>query len=297
MPGHGHAHDDIDWSARLADLRRVDVIARDAFRATADRLVSLTPSGAMAVDVGCGAGGMSAQLALALRERGGGTLVLVDATPELLHAAADHVADTLDGSSGARVELRTVLADAADPDLPKQVPAADLAWAAHVVHHLRDQQEGVDRLAQLLAPGGWLALSEGGLGTRCLPWDLGVGEPGLVDRLLAARDRWFAKLRADIPGSVRLPVGWTRALADAGLTDTTSFSYLVEHPPPVSDEIRQTILGWLAWQAEVSGDWLDAGDRDALRRLLDSGDPAYAGARDDIFYLSSYTINLGRRPT
>jgi SAM-dependent methyltransferase len=294
--GHGHAHDDFDWAARLAHLRLGDRVTAGALRQVAERLVSMTPPGATAVDVGSGAGGMSAQLALALRDRGGGTLVLVDAVPELLHAAAGHVADTLGAAAGAPVEMRTVLADAADPELPKQVPAADLVWAAQVVHHLRDQQEGVERLARLLAPGGWLALSEGGLGPSCLPWDLGVGEPGLADRLVAARCSWFAKMRADIPGSVRLPVGWTSALAAAGLTDTTSFSYLVDHPAPVSEEIRQAVVGWLGWQAEAGADWLDAADRAAVARLLDPDDPAYAGARDDLFYLASYTVNLGRRP-
>jgi SAM-dependent methyltransferase len=293
----GHAHDDFDWAARLADLRRADAITNDAMRKIADRLVSMTRPGAVVVDVGSGAGGMSAQLGLALRERGDkGTLVLVDAVPELLQAAAGHVAEVLGGSS-AGVEVRTVLADAADPKLPDQVPTADLVWAAHVMHHLRDQQEGVRGLAGVLAPGGWMALSEGGLGTQCLPWDLGVGEPGLVDRVIAARNQWFAEMRADIPGSVRMPVGWTRALADAGLTDVTSFSYLVDHPAPVSDDVRTAIVGWLDWQAHAADDRLDSGDRDALRRLVDPGDPAFVGARDDVFYLASYTINLGRRPT
>jgi SAM-dependent methyltransferase len=298
--GHGHVHDDFDWAARLAHLRLADRVTAGTLREVAARLVSMTPPGATVVDVGSGAGGMSAQLGLALRDRGGGTLVLVDAVPELLHAAAGHVADTLGAPAGAPdgapVEVRTVLADAADPELAKQVPAADLVWAAQVVHHLRDQQEGVDRLARLLAPGGRLALSEGGLGTKCLPWDLGVGEPGLADRLIAARESWFAKMRADIPGSVRLPVGWTSALAAAGLTGTTSFSYLVDHPAPVSAEIRQVVMGWLGWQAEAGADWLEAADRAAVVRLLDPDDPAYVGARDDLFYLASYTVNLGLRP-
>ncbi|HEY7486410.1 MAG TPA: methyltransferase domain-containing protein [Streptosporangiaceae bacterium] len=295
----GHTHDDFDWADRLADLRRVDAITRTTMREVAERLLAVTPRGATVVDIGSGAGGMSAQLALALRARGGGTLILVDAVPELLDAATAHVAATLaepqDASPG-EVEVRGVLADAADAELPKRVPPAHLVWAAHVVHHLRDQQEGVSRLARLLAPGGWLALSEGGLGTQCLPWDLGVGEPGLVDRVVAARNRWFADMRADIPGATRLTVGWTHALDNAGLTDTTSFSYLVDHPAPAADEVRQAAAGWLHWHADAGDDRLDPGDRDAIRRLLDPHDSAYVGARDDVFYLSSYTVNLGRRP-
>jgi SAM-dependent methyltransferase len=280
-------------------MRRADAIKIDALRTVADRLVSSVCPGATVVDVGPGAGGMSGQLALALRDRGGGTLIMVDAVPELLKAAADHVHHKLDGFGGSAtgVDVRTVLADVADEKLSAQVPATDLVWAAHVVHHLRDQREGLHQLARLLAPGGLLALTEGGLGTQCLPWDLGIGEPGLIDRVVAARNRWFTKLRADIPGSVRLPVGWTRALADANLTETTSFSYLVDHPAPVSDQVREVIVEWLGHLAKVSVDWLDDSDRRALDRLLDPADPAYAGARDDVFYLASYTVNLGRRPT
>jgi SAM-dependent methyltransferase len=290
-----HAHDDFDWSARLSALRRADAIDADAQRAVAGRLVSAVRPGGTIVDVGSGAGGMSAQLALALRERGGGTLVLVDAVPELLDAAAGHVLKALDGP-GPAVDLGMVLADAAGERLPEQVPPADLVWAAHVVHHLRDQQEGVDRLARLLVPGGLLALAEGGLGTQCLPWDLGVGDPGLIDRAQAARSSWLARLRADMPGSVRMTIGWTRALADAGLTEVTSFSYLVDHPAPVSAEIREAVVEWLGFLSHAGADWLSADDNLALERLLDATDPAYAGARDDVFYLASSTVNLGRRP-
>jgi SAM-dependent methyltransferase len=293
---HTHTHDGFDWAARLTGLRRADAIDAGALRTVAGRLTATVGRGATVVDVGSGAGGMSAHLGLALRARGGGTLVLVDAVPELLEAAAEHVHQAVDGSAGPAVEVRTVLADAAGDRLPEQVPAADLVWASHVVHHLRDQQDGVNRLTRLLTPGGTLALAEGGLGTQCLPWDLGIGEPGLTNRVVAARNQWFTRLRADIPGSVRLPVGWTRALADAGLTEVTSFSYLVDHPAPLSEEVREAVVEWLEFMSHAAGDWLSDDDNHALARLLDPTDPAFAGARDDVFYLASYSVHLGRRP-
>jgi SAM-dependent methyltransferase len=295
MPGHGHTHDDHDWAARLVNLRRADAVDEDANREVARRLVARLPTHATVVDVGSGAGGMSAQFASALREAGGGTIVLVDAVPELLTAAAEQVRVTL-GSDNKGVELRTVLADAADPTLPEQVPAADLLWASRVVHHLRDQQEGLRLLARLITPGGWFALAEGGLGTRCLPWDVGVGAPGLIDRLIDARTRWFAGMRAEMADAVRLTVGWTRALRDAGLVDVTSFSFLIDHPDPVSDSVRDAIVEWLEFHAEAAEDRLDEQDKAAVRRLLDPADPAYVGARDDLFYLSCNSVHLGRRP-
>nr|WP_042194113.1 class I SAM-dependent methyltransferase [Kibdelosporangium sp. MJ126-NF4]CEL21094.1 hypothetical protein [Kibdelosporangium sp. MJ126-NF4]CTQ95390.1 hypothetical protein [Kibdelosporangium sp. MJ126-NF4] len=289
-----HTHDDFDWSARLVELRRRDAIAAEAYRSTAGRLVARLKPGATVVDIGSGAGGMAAHLGLALRARGGGRLVLVDAVAELLDAATDHVRTALSGP-GATVTVDTVLGDAASDQLGNQVPAADLVWASAVVHHLRDQQEGVNRLTGLLAPGGWLALAEDGLGTQCLPWDLGVGGPGLIDRVMAARKEWFATMRADIPGSVRLTVGWTRSLTDAGLQDVTAFSYLIDHPAPVTDDVRSAVVTWLEFLAEASMDRLAEDDQAALARLLDPADSAFVGARDDLFYLAAATVNLGRR--
>jgi SAM-dependent methyltransferase len=290
-----HTHDDYDWVSRLADLRRGDSVRVEAHRRAADRLVAMLEPHATVVDIGSGAGGMAAQFALALSARGGGQIVLVDAVSELLTAAGDHVRATLVGQ-GAPVEVHTVLADATSDTLADRVPQADLVWASFVVHHLRDQQEGVNRLARLVKPNGWLALAESGLGTRCLPWDLGVGQPGLIDRVLAARQAWLVKMRAEIPGSVRLTVGWTRALADAGLVDVTSFTYLVDHPSPVSEEVCVAVVEWLGLMAHMSADRLDEDDRLAVERLLDPVDPAYAGARDDLFYLAADTVNLGKAP-
>lgn len=293
---HSHTHDDHDWAARLEHLRRTDEVEIAARQDVADRLLSGLRTGATVVDVGSGAGGMAARLGLALRSRGGGTVVLVDAVPELLDAATEHVRSVLcDGSTG-EVEVRAVLADATGDALPGHVRAADLVWASRVVHHLRDQQDGIHRLAKLLAPGGTLALAEGGLGTKCVPWDLGIGRPGLVDRMIAARAAWFVDMRSSIPDAVRMNAGWTSALANAGLSAVTSFSYLVDHPAPVSDRIRAAAVEWFTFMAEMSSDRLDEDDRAAIERLLDPNGTVYIGARDDLFYLHCDTVHLGHRP-
>src|SRR5882762_3979987 len=303
MPAH--THDGIDWVARLADLRQADSANAPALRAVADRLIEALPAPRPTVmDVGCGAGGMSAALAAALAGRAaraagpttgtleaaantradihawtenrptsdtaapagdqaagdqwpgslspggqvvggwlgetgsnraddqrtgsvptGGTLVLVDMVPELL-AAAEEVVAAAAGVGGA-VRVSTRLADIADPEQFGRLPEADLVWASNVTHHLPDQRAAVATLVRRLARGGCLALSEGGLSMRCLPWDVGVGEPGLQDRLIAAHGTWFHRMRTEMPGTVRLPIGWNRALSEAGLTGVTTFSYLV----------------------------------------------------------------------
>ena len=98
-----------------------------------------------------------------------------------------------------------------------------------------------------------------------------------------------------MPGSVRLPVGWTKALGAAGLVDTHSFSYVIDHPAPASEAVRQSVVDWLAWMSGVGEEDLPESDRHAVQRLLDPDDEAYAGARDDVFLLGASTVHLGRR--
>lgn len=161
------------------------------------------------------------------------------------------------------------------------------------MHHLPDQQRGVERLAALVNPGGRLAMVEGGLEQRSLPWDVGVGEPGLQERMSAARGEWFRRMRADMEGSVRLPVGWNRALADAGLTDVGSFSYLVDHPAPPSELVREAVLRWLSAMREMAGEWLSEADRHTVDQLLDPAGPHHVGRRDDVFVLTAHTVHAG----
>ncbi|MEU6645850.1 class I SAM-dependent methyltransferase [Saccharomonospora sp. NPDC046836] len=290
MPAHTHDH--VDWASRLTALRRQDSLERDPLTVVATRLGSGLPQGATVVDVGSGAGGMSAALTHTLRQHGGGTMILVDAVDELLAAAQDSASAVGDGT----VNLRTVGADVGSQALQELVPAADLVWASAVVHHLPDQQVAVDRLAAALRPSGMLAVSEGGLDTRCLPWDMGFGKPGLELRLNAIRDSWFEQLRATMPEAVRMPYGWTTALRHAGLVDVGSFTYLVDHPAPADDLVREFAIDRIGWLAEIAEDQLDAADRATARRLLDPDAPEYLGARDDLYLLSARTVHYGRRP-
>ena len=180
----GHTHDGIDWTTWLHRLREADAVVAGARRALARRLVG--PQTRMVVDVGSGAGGMGVAFVDAL-SGSGDTVVLVDSVPELLDAAAAQVT----AAAGPLVEMQAVRADAASDELLNTVPRADLVFASFVVHHLPDQQRGLDRLAALVSPGGRLAIVESGLEQRFLPWDVGVGEPGLQGRLTAAHGKWF----------------------------------------------------------------------------------------------------------
>src|SRR5438067_486923 len=150
------------------------------------------------------------------------------------------------------VEVRAVAGDLADVALPESVPEADLVWASGVVHHVADQQAALATLGAALKPGGVLAIAEGGLEMRCLPWDLGVGRPGLERRLAAAREEWFAAMRAGIPGTIRMPYGWPVALRRAGLEDIETFAALIDHPLPGSALLRDYVVSHIGWLAKVA---------------------------------------------
>jgi SAM-dependent methyltransferase len=175
---------------------------------------------------------------------------------------------------------------------------ADVAWASASVHHAGDQQRAVGTLVTLLAPGGRLALAEGGLPMRCLPWDVGVGEPGLEVRLDAAQDIWFARMRRQLPDAVPMPYGWPNALRRAGLTDVRTATWLFEAPTPLTPADRQRVVRELSHRVERLAETglLGGDDVAAWARLLDEGDPAWLGHRDDLQRLTARSVHIGHNP-
>ncbi|WP_370946954.1 trans-aconitate 2-methyltransferase [Amycolatopsis sp. cg5] len=285
-------HDDVDWTSRLPLMRRADRLDADTHAGVAARLTAGLRPAPTLVDVGCGSGGMSASLAAALAANGGGTLVVVDGTEALL-AEAESVATRAGGES---VRVKAVHADLGGQDLRHLVPEADLVWASAVVHHLPDQQAGINRLVTALRSGGTLALAEGGLPTQHLPADLGVGEPGLERRLLAAKEIWFWEMRGGMEGSVRMPYGWETALGKAGLADVSSFGVLYHHPAPGGEAVRAAAIDAITWLAHGAQERLSASDNAALEQLLDPESPHYLGSRDDLSLLAARTVHFGRMP-
>lgn len=282
---------DIDWGEQAAHLAAVAGREQDWYAGLAAALVR--PADRVAVDVGCGGGGMAAALAATLG--GEGLVVAADGDADVLDRARERLA-----AAPARVAF--VIADLADGVEPLRAAGADpadLVWASASVHHVGDQQAAVTALAGLLRPGGGrLALAEGGLQPRRLPWDVGVGEPGLELRLEAAQDRWFARMRAELPGSVPMPYGWTTALRRAGLVEVTSRTRLLERPVPLSAPDLARVLDSLAHRVE----WLRPSglvapaDLAAWDRLLDPADAAFLGRRDDLFSVEARTVHVGTRP-
>ncbi|MFR9732204.1 class I SAM-dependent methyltransferase [Saccharopolyspora sp. MS10] len=282
-----HSHDGIDWDAKVARLREGDELAAPE---TADLVRDLLrPQDRTVIDVGAGAGGAATAFADAMWDTGG-TIVLVDSAPELLAEARRNTTAT----AGPDVRVLSVQADVSRGDL-SAVGQADLVFASFVVHHLPDQLAGLRRLVKLIRPGGRLALVESGLEPRVLPWDVGLGEPGLESRLAAAHAEWFREMRDGMPGSVRLRRGWAQAMAEAGLDDVLTWTQLVDRPAPVSGAAMTAVLRRLERLRRDAEGRVAQADLDAVDALLDPGGEHYAGNRDDVFYLHAQTIHVGTR--
>jgi SAM-dependent methyltransferase len=280
-----HEHTpDVDWAEVVGDLQR----SADVWRPVTEQVMAWlgVTVGDRATDVGCGAGGMTAVLAGAVGPSG--NVVAVDGEPALLDA-------TLERCRQLGYDDRvTTLHHDLTTGMPELNRLQDLVWASAVVHHLPDQQAAIAALSELLIDGGRLALSEGGLRTVTLPWDVGIGEPGLEARLHAAEEAWFVRMRASIPGSTRAPYGWPTLLRNAGLTDVQTRSFLLDRPSPIPAHVAGYVIGSLRHRVERAEDSLDPSDVAAWKRLLNpDDDAAYLGGRDDLFCLAAITVHVG----
>ncbi|MET7393001.1 methyltransferase domain-containing protein [Dactylosporangium sp. NPDC005572] len=270
----------LDWDEQAPRLAAAATDEAGWYAAVAAELVRDTDR--VAIDVGCGGAGMTVALARRIDR-----VIAADHNEKVLDAARTVVAD-----AGATAEFAVV-----DLDKPLDLPEADLVWSSAAVHHAGDQQATLDKLARLVRPGGRLAIAEGGLRPRHLPWDVGVGEPGLEVRLDAAQDRFFARMRAELPGSVPMPYGWPEALRRAGLEDVTTRTFLLERPVPLSAADRERVVAQLGRRLEWlrDTDLLAGEDRRTWERLLDPDGPDWLGHRDDLHSIEARSVQLGTR--
>ncbi|MBV2355481.1 class I SAM-dependent methyltransferase [Streptomyces sp. J2-1] len=284
--GEGHAHD-IDWSEMAPMLEsQAELFAPLYERVTAWLAQEVTEPG-LIVDAGSGPGVVACVFAEAFP---GARVVAVDGTGPLLERAAERAA-----RQGLADRFDTLTGDL--PDVLKSLAyPADLLWASRSVHHLGDQQAALTAFAERLAPGGTLAVLEGGLPARFLPRDLGFGRPGLQARLDALEQEWFERMRAGLPGSVPVTEDWPALLTAAGLRHTRSRTFLLDLPAPVSDHARAHIATTLTRLRDTAAEDLDADDLATLDRLLDPADPAGVHRRPDVFVLAAHTVHTGVRP-
>jgi SAM-dependent methyltransferase len=280
--GHGHGH---EHGYTGDSLRGNDAYYAAVYREIIDWL-DLVP-GSSALEAGAGAGGFTWQLAEAIGPNG--RVTALDVNQELL----DVVRAMLEGTPlAARVSYRQ--GDISNlADIPERY---SLVWSSRTVHHLPDQVAGVRALAGLLAPGGRLALREGGTRPHFLPDDIGISAPGLEARLEIANVQWFAANVRDTHDAVRYPYGWTQALRDGGLSDVTAKTFLVESLPPFSDvEIAYMGRQLKRWtEDEERRAMLDHDDVHALDQLTDPASEHFVFGRSDLHLTEAVTVYVGQ---
>ncbi|NEB81562.1 SAM-dependent methyltransferase, partial [Streptomyces sp. SID14478] len=147
-------------------------------------------------------------------------------------------------------------------------------------------------LAGRLAPGGTLALVEGGLPWRCLPRDFGFGRPGLQARGDALDEDWFAEMRDGLPDAKQDTEDWAALMTDAGLTGATSRTFLLDLPAPLSPDARELVVGlWQRRRDNFTPD-VPSDDAETVARLLDPQDPQGLHQREDLFLLAAHTVHV-----
>jgi 2-polyprenyl-3-methyl-5-hydroxy-6-metoxy-1,4-benzoquinol methylase len=140
-------------------------------------VLEAVPAGAAgALDVGCGEGTLSAALARVVPH-----VVGLDADAEMLDRSRVHL--------GERVDL--VRGDLLHP--PFAPAAFDVVASIATLHHV-DACEGLTTLADLVRPGGVLAVV--GLARADLPWDLPYELAGAVATRLHRRTKPYREVQA-----------------------------------------------------------------------------------------------------
>jgi SAM-dependent methyltransferase len=287
--GHGphHGHTDIDWAEMGPMLEASAELFASLYERTLGWLAQEVTEPGLIVDAGSGPGVVSCLFAETFP---GARIVAVDGSDGLLERARARaerlgVADRFSTITG---ELPDVLEEL---DYP-----ADLLWASRSLHHLGDQRAALAAFAQRLAPGGTLALMEGGLPLRFLPRDFGIGRPGLQARIDAVEAEWFSRMRTDLPGHVAETEHWPALLAAAGLKHTRTHSFLLDLPAPASDRARAYVVASLSFMRDKLAEGLDAEDLATVDRLLDPDDEASLHRRPDVFVLEAHTVHTAVRP-
>ncbi|AVV47870.1 class I SAM-dependent methyltransferase [Streptomyces sp. ID05-04B] len=285
--GHPHGHrTDIDWAEMAQHLEAQAELFTPLYERALAWLAKEVTEPGLIVDAGSGPGVVSCLFAETFP---GARVLAVDGSEPLLRRAGERAsrlgyADRFGTLAG---ELPGVLDEL---DYP-----ADLLWAGRSLHHLGDQRAALAAFAQRLGPGGTLAIMEGGLPTRFLPRDPGFGRPGLEARLDVLEAQWFARMRADLPGSVAVTEDWAALLGAAGLTHSRSRSFLLDLPAPASDRARAYVVASLSRLREAFGEDLDPEDRATVDRLLDPDDEASVHRRADVFVLAAHTVHTAVR--
>ncbi|CAN5187308.1 class I SAM-dependent methyltransferase [soil metagenome] len=238
------------------------------------------------IDIGSGPGVGTCELA---RLFPAAHVTAVDGSPAMLDRTMQRAA-----ADGLQGRVSTHLAEL--PGGLDELGRADVIWASMSLHHIGDEVAMLRKLRDLLEPGGLLAVvefAESAHPMTVLPDDVGLGRPGLRDRLDRARAQWFEAMRAGLPDSVPsadLPT----MVGSAGLEVVGSRLATRRFDPPLSEDARRLAFGHVGRIAEQLDEHLDDDDLDTLGVLSDADDRRSVMHRPDVFVASTRQILVAR---
>jgi SAM-dependent methyltransferase len=278
---HHHAGDE-DWeaSAELLELE-ADLLRPYLLDATdwVRQLAANRPRRRI-VDLGSGPGVGTLALAQCFPDA---DVVAVDLSPGLLGRIQTKALDL-----GVAGRVSTVQADL---DLPfPAVGAVDVAWASMSLHHLEDPVRVLRDLLAVMSPGGLVAVAEMGQPLRLLPDDVGVGHPGLEDRVYAAVSDLLA---ASLP---YLNSDWGVHLAEAGFAVVAQRTFTVDLLPPLPATAGRFARLWLQRMRDRVDGGLTVDDVATLDTLIDSDGPDGVLNRDDLVVRTSRELWVAAAP-
>ncbi|WP_430791437.1 class I SAM-dependent methyltransferase [Actinoplanes sp. G11-F43] len=204
------------------------------------------------VDIGAGTGTGSFAL---LRRFPDATVTAIDTSAEMLsHLAGSARRHGFDG----RVRTRQADLDAGWPE----TGAADLVWASASMHHMGDPDRVLADIRGVLRPGGLFAMIEMESMPRFLPDDIGIGRPGLENRLNAIADHARAEHLPHVGSD------WPSRLTAAGFTILDAHDLVVDVPSPLpAAAVRYAAATFRRFRAGMT-DRLPADDLTTLDTLL-----------------------------
>lgn len=276
-----HSPDTVDWAEYGPELISDAETNAPMVDQALEWLALRVPQAGVILDVGSGPGVAACRLAQLLP---GATVLAADGAAPLL-ALARARAEQL--GLGDQVTTREVRL----PEGLAGLPRADLIWVSGVAHHLPDPAAGVRAFAELLRPGGVLALREGGLPLQYLP---AAADDGLTARINAV-DHELSHHHAHPMGAIVAPRSWPELLAEAGLTGVRSRSFLLDLPAPLADGPRRHLARTLHRTRELLAKHLSGDDLARLDVLTDPEAPESVLRRPDVFLLRATTIHTAVR--
>lgn len=228
---------------------------------------------------------------------GVGTCELARLFPDAQVTAADSSPAMLDRTTrraqalGLEGRVRTVEAEL--PGGLDGLEPVDVIWSSMALHHVGDEVAALRVMRDLLAPHGLVAIAERADPTRVLPEPLGIGRPGLAERIDRAGAAWFDAMRAGLDGTV--PSADLRSMVDAaGLEVVAAHTARQKLDPPLSDAARRFVRGSLVRIREQFHELLDEEDLRTLDVLSDPDHPRGVMHRPDVFVEASRQVVIAR---